>query len=195
MLYWSCESKKIAHGSTCTRIDFLPMVFLLLSFVVVVVCVRRHRSMIPIFSSIFKYLFFSTIKKKRRREKKRYISLSNVRRRKNRYTNIFFSHRFIIMIGASLSHLFFSLFDRLSTNEHEYFTYLIVVSNKIKEEVLYPQGKIDTFILTLLDTFFIIERRSSEKNTFKTKDFYLIKQNTFYIFKNKHRYSLNTNNH
>ncbi len=110
------------------------------------------------YSNIFSFL---PIKKKRRREKKRYISLSNVRRRKNRYTNIFFSHRFIIMIGASLSHLFFSLFDRLSTNEHEYFTYLIVVSNKIKEEVLYPQGKIDTFILTLLDTFFIIERRSS----------------------------------
>ena len=48
VLYWSCESKKIAHGSTCRRIVFLPMVFFLLSFLVVVVCVPRHRSMISL---------------------------------------------------------------------------------------------------------------------------------------------------
>lgn len=43
VLYWSCESKKIAHGSTCRRIDFLPIVPRALPFLGVVVVVVTFR--------------------------------------------------------------------------------------------------------------------------------------------------------
>ena len=117
MLYWSCESKKIAHGSTCTRIDFLPMVFLLLSFVVVVVCVRRHRSMIPIFSSIFKYLFFSTNQKKssRREEEKRREEI-HISRMFVEEKNIF---QYMDIFSLSLFSLF-SLFSLIDSSIYHY---------------------------------------------------------------------------
>ena len=81
VLYWSCESKKIAHGSTCTRIDFLPMVFFfLLSFV------RRRRRLSSqindslLFSSTLFSFTFSTnqifTENQKREEKKDSPSLS-----------------------------------------------------------------------------------------------------------------------
>jgi hypothetical protein len=73
VLYWSCESKKIAHGSTCRRIDFLPIVPLLLpsssssSF-----AVRRHRSMLLLFinNEIFRssqHIFYQSNKSIRKK--------------------------------------------------------------------------------------------------------------------------------
>lgn len=123
MLYWSCESKKIAHGSTCIRIYFLPMVFLLLSFVVLLV-VRRHRSMISLFYHKIHTILFSTNQIKR--ETKSFISLECSFRNYKYMSCLYYNHWLIYIIRDIFSFpptfTFFFLLRLINEHEHLSFT-------------------------------------------------------------------------
>lgn len=123
MLYWSCESKKIAHGSTCIRIYFLPMVFFI-AFVRRPRCRSSSQINDLTFSSVYTNFFIFYQSNKTLEERERESDSFSLE------CSLIHIHIYIIIIGLHILFLppthyfFFSSLFRL-INEHEHLSFII----------------------------------------------------------------------